>query len=275
MWRTKYTKEVHQKVDDRLLVEENSQGEAEVPRRAEENAQMRVEEHSQGTRRHPAVRKKLKYCPQRMITVQKMLASRQRRTVSLGKRRTIDLRKRTIDLQKRRTVDLWTEENYQSMDEGNRRPVEEENHQPTEEENHSVYRRGESIQQTRMLPLVDDENDHNDDSADKAADELAKMAVDDHALAHPQVTSQGSPGFATHTPEYSPITPEILTLPPDHHPIIDLLLRLMSFLLGRLQRIYLCEAQSHTLPSPSAPYSHQVSHKERRLEQCLNGVWLG
>ncbi|KAF9516453.1 hypothetical protein BS47DRAFT_1360297 [Hydnum rufescens UP504] len=62
MWGTKYTKEAHQatnnmprkgaghqrakerchhqKVDDRLLVEENSQGEAEVPRHAEEHAQM-------------------------------------------------------------------------------------------------------------------------------------------------------------------------------------------------------------------------------------------
>ncbi|KAF9520038.1 hypothetical protein BS47DRAFT_1357773 [Hydnum rufescens UP504] len=70
MWRTKYTKEAHQvaknmprkgagyqrakeqchcqKVDNRLWVEENSQGEAEVPRHAEENAQMWVEEHSQG-----------------------------------------------------------------------------------------------------------------------------------------------------------------------------------------------------------------------------------
>ncbi|KAF9509931.1 hypothetical protein BS47DRAFT_1396450 [Hydnum rufescens UP504] len=53
MWRTAYTKEAHQKDDDRLRVEENSQGEAEVPRRAEENAQMWVEEHSQGDAEAP------------------------------------------------------------------------------------------------------------------------------------------------------------------------------------------------------------------------------
>ncbi|KAF9502704.1 hypothetical protein BS47DRAFT_1370081 [Hydnum rufescens UP504] len=98
-------------------------GEAEVPRCAEENAQMQVEEHSQGDAEAPDVRKELKYCPQRMITMQKVLASWRRRTVNLQKRRTIDLRKRrttspwtggiiglwkrrTIDPQKRRTIGL-------------------------------------------------------------------------------------------------------------------------------------------------------------------------
>ncbi|KAF9505282.1 hypothetical protein BS47DRAFT_1400545 [Hydnum rufescens UP504] len=127
------------------------------------------------------------------------------------------------------------EENYQSMDEGNRQPVEEENHQPTEEENHRSIEEenrsadkdapgGEGLTAQNVSEVGDDENDHNDDSANKAADELVKMVVDDHALAHPQVTSQGSLGSQPHTPEYSPITPRDLTPAPDHHPIINLLL---------------------------------------------------
>ncbi|KAF9520039.1 hypothetical protein BS47DRAFT_1387653 [Hydnum rufescens UP504] len=98
------------------------------------------------------------------------------------------------------------EENYQSMEKGNHQPVEEENHQPTEEENHQSIEEenqsadkdapgGKGLTAQNVSKVGDEKNDHNDNSANKATDELTKMAVDDHALAHPQVTSQGSPGL--------------------------------------------------------------------------------
>ncbi|KAF9503355.1 hypothetical protein BS47DRAFT_1402490 [Hydnum rufescens UP504] len=133
------------------------------------------------------------------------------------------------------------------MDEGNRRPVEEENHRPTEEENHRSIEE-ENRSADKELPNVsevgDDENDHNDDSADKAADELAKMAVDDHALAHPpsHITRfTGSP------PHHRSSTPPDVVSPGS--PSED---------------IFVQGSKSHP-PSPSTPYSHQVSHPRHEL----------
>ncbi|KAF9509932.1 hypothetical protein BS47DRAFT_1396451 [Hydnum rufescens UP504] len=171
------------------------------------------------------------------------------------------------------------------MDGGNHRPVEEENHRPTEEENHQSIEEenhrpteeenrrstdkdapgGEGLTSQNVSEVGDDEKDHNDDSADKATDELAKMAVGNHALAHSQVTSQGSPGSRPHTPEYSPITPRDLTpapRSPPHH---------RSFTPPDVvspgspsEDIFVQGSKSHP-PSPSTPYSHQVSHPRHEL----------
>ncbi|KAF9508699.1 hypothetical protein BS47DRAFT_1397603 [Hydnum rufescens UP504] len=73
-----------------------------------------------------------------------------------------------------------------------------------------------------------------------------------NALAHPNSHITRFTGSRPHTPEYSPITPRDLTPAPRYHPIIDLLLRLMSFLLGRF-RGYICARLKVTPPSPSCP----------------------
>ncbi|KAF9509466.1 hypothetical protein BS47DRAFT_1396807 [Hydnum rufescens UP504] len=94
----------HQKVDDRLRVEEDSQGEAEVPRCAEENAQMRVEVHSQGDAEAPSHEEEAQILPPE-------------------------------NDHHAEDACQSAEENHQPREEENHQPMEED-HRPMEEENH-------------------------------------------------------------------------------------------------------------------------------------------
>ncbi|KAF9502752.1 hypothetical protein BS47DRAFT_1403156 [Hydnum rufescens UP504] len=210
--------------------EENSWGEAEVPRRAEENAQMRVEEHSQGDAEAPRHEEGAQILPP------------ENDHHTEGACQSAEENHQPME-----------EENYQSMDRGNHRPVEEENHRPTEEENHQSIEEenhrpteeenrrsadkdapgGEGLTAQNVSEVGNDEKDHNDNSANKAADELAKWLD------------------LTPAPR-SPPHHRSFTLPDVISPGLP------------SEDIFVQGSKSHP-PSPSAPYSHQVSHPHHEL----------
>ncbi|KAF9508701.1 hypothetical protein BS47DRAFT_1397605 [Hydnum rufescens UP504] len=134
------------------------------------------------------------------------------------------------------------------------RPVEEENHSDQQKRKTIGLFEEENRSQTRMLPNVsevgDDENDHNDDSADKAADELTKMAW----MIMPWLTPKSH-----HKVHGSP----------PHH---DLLLQPDVISPGSpSEDIFVQGSKSHP-PSPSAPYSHQ-SLSPNQNSWCFCGTF--
>ncbi|KAF9509929.1 hypothetical protein BS47DRAFT_1396448 [Hydnum rufescens UP504] len=235
MWRTA-NDATDEKDDDRLRVEENSRGEAEVPRRAEENAQMRVEEHSQGDAE----------APRREEGAQILPPENDHRAE--GACQSAEENRQPTEEENHRPTE---EENYQSMDRGNHRPVEEENHRPTEEENHRSieeenHRPTEEENRRsadKDAPVGDDEKDHNDDSATKPQMSLRKWLW----VITPWLTHKS------------------------HHKVHRITTHRRSFTLPDVvspgspsEDIFVQGSKSHP-PSPSAPYSHQVSHPRHEL----------
>lgn len=194
MWRKVYTKDVYAAAKNKRSEGKPGHKRAEAQHKyKEDDARMRAGDSYKEVERHGHEEEN-----SRMQTEEDS-----RKEAEVCGRKEDNTRMRALE------NDQQAEEDARQQAEGSHQPMEEdvnqkvgENHQAAENDAPS----GAELTAQNASEVGDDKKDHNNDSTDKAADELAKMAVDDRALTGLRV---GLGDFYTsppYPPDFSPAT---------------------------------------------------------------------
>jgi len=178
MWRKVYTKEAHEAAQNiGRKGKEKSGHDKSLHEHKEDDVRMRAEED-----------------PRREAEIRRLEEDNARMQQETHQRAEDDARQRAEDDARQRAED-------------DARQQAEENRQADEKDAPS----GAELTVQNATDVGDDKTDHNDDPANKAADDLAKMIVDDHPKTPPSIESQSPYHSPPFPPAYSPAT--IITPP--------------------------------------------------------------